>query len=575
MFPIRPGQYKHLEPLYREVFPPDLSKGQKANNNERFATSSRFDEIGEGLEPFAGTLTDLHLAHILKRTRFGTTMQEINSLKNKSLSVILDDLFVVSLNYPEPINNYNKPSEGKIDLDVPLGSSFVTAPFNDDFEGDRIVALKTWLTGRILSPNSGLQEKMLLFWWNFLPVKMWDVFISKSCYGYIQMLNRHVFGNFKELIKELTMDPAMLVFLSGAFNNKENPDENYAREIQELFCIGKGKDAGYQEDDVRAAARVLTGWTINWESIHTEGPPISYFNPEMHHTGNKTFSAFYGNKVIEGKEGMAGAGELDEMLEMIFATNESSKFIARKLYTFFVAAEISDLAEANVITPMAAIIKGNNYNIRPALRALLGSAHFFHPEIMGSMIKSPMDFILGLWKNFDMPVAQNALGEKDFYSAILWNMAGIGMEIGDPPNVAGWPPYYQAPNFDKIWINTDSITKRALASDSMIFWGYWISNSVNIAADLLKYVKGFENPEDPNSLISDFVLLNLGPALSPQQIELAKNILLNGQDQDYYWTGAWLTYMANPNDQSNATVVLNRLKPAFQLLLQMGESQLM
>ncbi|WP_373524226.1 DUF1800 family protein [Aquiflexum sp.] len=575
MFPIRPGQYRHLEPLYREVFPPDLSKGQKPGKTENFAKSSRFDEIGEGIEPFSGTLTDHHLAHILKRTRFGTTMQEIKSLRNKSLSAILDEILVVSIDYPEPINNYNKPNEGKIDLDVPLGSSFVNAAFNDDFEGDRIIALKTWMIGRILSPNSGIQEKMLLFWWNFLPIKLWDVFVSKSCYGYIKMLNRHVLGNFKDLIKDLTMDPAMLVFLSGAFNNKENPDENYGRELQELFCIGKGKNAGYIEKDVQAAARVLTGWTIDWESIHTEGPPISYFNPEMHHTGSKTFSAFYGNKVIEGKEGMAGAGELDEMLEMIFATNESSKFIARKLYTFFVASEISDLAEANVITPMAAIIKGNNYNIRPALKALLSSAHFFHPEIMGSMIKSPMDFILGLWRNFDMPAAQNPLGEKDFYSAILWNMGGIGQEVGDPPNVAGWPPYYQAPNYDKIWINTDSITKRALASDSMIFWGYWISSSVNISADLLKYVQGFEHPEDPNSLIAEFVLLNLGPALSPQQIEMAKNILLNGQEQDYYWAGAWLTYMASPTNQSNANIVLNRLKPAFQLLLQMGESQLM
>jgi len=182
---------------------------------------------------------------------------------------------------------------------------------------------------------------------------------------------------------------------------------------------------------------------------------------------------------------------------------------------------------------------------------------------------------LGLWRNFDMPKAVNPIGEKDFYSAILWNMGNIGMELGDPPNVAGWPPYYQAPNYDKIWINTDSITKRALASDSMIFWGYWISDSVKVTANLLEYVKGFENPEDPNALINDFVLLNLGLDLNETQIEMTKKILLNGQEQDYYWTGAWLTYLASPNDESNATIVLNRLKPAFQLLLQMGESQLM
>lgn len=575
MFPIKSGQYKHLQPLYREVFPPDLAKGKKTIKNESTGVISRLHEIGEGLDPYNGELTDHHLAHLVKRTKFGATIQDIKNIRNKSISSILDEMFEVSLEYPEPINNYNDLSKGKFDLEVPLGSSFVNARFNEDLEGDRLVSLKSWMIGRILGTDNGIQEKMLLFWWNFLPIKMWDVFISKSCYRYITMLNRHVLGNFKELIRDLTVDPAMLVFLSGAFNNKDTPDENFARELQELFCIGKGPEAGYQEEDVRAAARVLTGWTVNWESIHSEGPPESYFNADAHHTGNKQFSAFYGNKVIQGKAGMAGAEELDEMLEMIFATSESSKFIARKLYTFFVASEISALAETNVIEPLAAIIKGNNYNIRPALKALLSSSHFYHPEIMGALIKSPMDFILGLWRNFDMPKAENPLGEKDFYSAILWNMGNIGMELGDPPNVAGWPPYYQAPNYDKIWINTDSITKRALASDSMIFWGYWISDSVKVNANLLEYVKGFENPEDPNALINEFVMLNLGLELNETQIEMTKKILLNGQEQDYYWTGAWLTYLASPNDESNATIVLNRLKPAFQLLLQMGESQLM
>ena len=106
-------------------------------------------------------------------------------------------------------------------------------------------------------------------------------------------------------------------------------------------------------------------------NIHSEGPPVSYFNPDAHHTGNKTFSAFYGNKVIEGKEGEAGA-RTDELLEMILPV----QIHRQKTLYLFVAAEISDLAEVNIITPLAAIIKGNNYNIRIALKALLSSAHF-------------------------------------------------------------------------------------------------------------------------------------------------------------------------------------------------------
>lgn len=575
MFPIRPGQYRHLQPLYQKVAPPDLTSGLESSHDPNDYSNARLQYIEAGLEPFSGELTDAHLAHFIKRTRFGSTLEELKGLRGKQLSSIVAESLASFTPFAEPVNNYNDVSENKIDPDVPLGETFVQAKFNQDFEGDRIVALKSWMIGRILGQSSGIQEKMVLFWWNFLPIKMWDVFVAKSCYRYINMLHRNALGNFKTMIKDLTLDPAMLVFLSGAFNNKETPDENFARELQELFCVGKGKDAGYKEQDVQAAARVLTGWTVNWESIHEDGEPESYFNPEMHHLGDKQFSAFYGNKLITGKEGEAGAGELDEMLEMIFATNESAKHLSRKLYTFFVASEITELAEANVITPLASIIRQNNYDILPALEVLFSSAHFFHADIMGSLIKSPMDFILGLWRNFDMPVAENAMAEKDFYSAIMWDMSGMGMEAGDPPNVAGWTPYYQAPQYDKIWINTYTILKRATGSDSMIFWGYWISNSVKISADLLSYVKGFTTPEDPVLLIKEFALVNLGLELSPSQIEQVKMILLNGQDQDYYWTGAWLTYLASPNDEANATIVTNRLKPALQLLLQMGEAQLM
>lgn len=575
MFPIRPGQYRHLQPQYQKVAPPDLTSGLDFSSDPGVYSNARLKFIEAGLEPFSGELTDAHLVHFIKRTRFGATLEELRGLRGKSLDFIISQSLASFTPFTEPVNNYNDVSENKIDPDVPLGETFVQAKFNRDFEGDRIVALKTWMIGRVLGPSSGIQEKMVLFWWNFLPIKMWQVFVAKSCYRYINMLHSNALGNFKTMIRDLTIDPAMLVFLSGAFNNKETPDENFARELQELFCIGKGKDAGYKELDVQSAARVLTGWTVNWESIHSDGEPESYFNPEMHHLGNKQFSAFYGNKLITGKAGEAGAGELDEMLDMIFATNESAKHLARKLYTFFVASEITESAEVNVITPLAAIIRQNNYNILPALKVLFSSAHFYHPEIMGALIKSPFDFILGLWRNFDMPTAESAMAEKNFYSAILWDMSGMGMEAGEPPNVAGWTPYYQAPQYDKIWINTDTILKRAIGSDSMIFWGYWISNSVNIEADLLAYVKGFTVPEDPNMLVKEFALINLGLELTQSQIDLAKKILLNGQDQDYYWTGAWLTYMASPNDQESATIVTNRLKPAFQLLLQMGEAQLM
>jgi uncharacterized protein (DUF1800 family) len=550
-------------------------KGLGSKVKEGQTVNARLQEIEVGLEPFSGEFTDRHLAHLIKRISFGVNPDELNTFRNRGISAVLDHYFSNRIDFPEPVNNYNNIDSEKIDPEVNEGDSFVLAKFDNELEGDRIISLKAWMIRRILDSQSSIQEKMILFWWSYLPIKMWDVFVSKNCYRYFKMLERHSLGNFRELIKDLTIDPAMLIFLSGAFNNKYTPDENFARELQELFCIGKGKDAGYTEEDVRAVARVLTGWTIDWESIQNTGAPQSIFNPEMHFTGEKRFSAFYGNRVIQGREGADGALELDELLDMIFTNSETAKHISRKIYAFFVSTEISESAERNVITPLAGIIRQNNYDIAPALRVLLSSAHFFHPHIMGVMIKNPLDFTLGLWKNFEMKKAANPQEERDLYGGILWQTANIGMEIGDPPNVAGWPPYYQTPMYDKIWINSDTIAKRIFLCDSMIFWGYRLTGSQFITADILEFVKKLSRPEDPNLLIHEASVTIMGVGLSESFVDLVKQILLSGQDQDYYWTGAWLTYMANPEDLENKNVILNRLNPAFQRLLQLAETQLM
>jgi hypothetical protein len=575
MFPIRVGQFRHLQPAYRKVLPLDLTSGLPVDSQTASSPNSRLAYVSTGLEGYNGEFGAEQLSHLLKRTRFGCTNKELKEFGNRSLQEVLTRLFVSAAPVPLPLNHYNKPGEMKLDPDVPEGTSFVLAPFNRDFEGDRIVALKCWIIGRILGPEAGIQEKLALFWWNMMPIKLWDIFIAKSGFKYIQMVRQYAMGNFKDLIRALVKDPAMLVFLSGAYNTKDAPDENFARELQELFCIGKGKDAKYTEKDVQEAARVLTGWTVEWTSIHSNGAPESIFDPEKHHIGDKQFSAFYGNRIIKGREGVEGAEELEELLDMLFANQETALHLSRKLYTFFVASEISSQAETNVIKPLAQLIRSSNYDLLPALKALLGSAHFFDAEIMGSLIKSPMDYTLGLWRSFGLPVAENPAQETKLYSSILWQMSGMGMEIGDPPNVAGWPPYYQTPQYDKIWINTDSIGKRAIASDSILYWGFWISEALQLPANLLAFTKSMPNPEDPGALIEDFCLLHMGIRLVPEQLAQAKRILLSGQEYDYYWTSAWQAHNDSPNQEEKANVVLNRLKPTFQILLQMAEAQLM
>jgi uncharacterized protein (DUF1800 family) len=184
----------------------------------------------------------------------------------------------------------------------------------------------------------------------------------------------------------------MLYYLNGRLNTKRAPDENYARELQELFTLGKGSGSKYTEDDVKQTARVLTGFTIN----PTTSPFSTSFVSANHDTGDKTFSSFYGNTVIKGRTGInAGMDELKDLLDMIFNVEEVSKFICRRLYKYFVYYELDSTIETNVIEPLAKVFRDNGYEIKPVLKTLFESEHFYDVWNRGAMIKDPLSHTVG------------------------------------------------------------------------------------------------------------------------------------------------------------------------------------
>ncbi len=384
------------------------------------------------------------------------------------------------------------------------------------------------------------------------------------------MLRRLAYGNFKQMILEVTLDPQMLLYLNGAANNRFAPDENYSRELQELFTIGKGPDAGYTETDVQEAARVLTGHSVDWEQGATY-----LFRDYWHDTGDKQFSAFYNHTKIAGRSGPAGATEVDDLIDMIFEANEVAAFVVRKLYRFYVYSHIDAQTEAQVIQPLAQVFRDNDYEIKPVLRALFRSAHFYDPENMGAMIKSPLDFMIGFWRTFDvnMPAGATVTNEREIRTSMLWNMSSLGLELMDPPNVAGYPAYYQVPQFDKHWITTNSITNRAVITDSFIYWGFWSQNLLT-NVDLLAHIATLPNPGDPDRLIDDLVAMHLGYPLSDKVKQHLRSILLSGQLDPSYWTNAWFEYWDDPQDEMKINTVEIRAKVMFQTLLQRAEYHL-
>jgi uncharacterized protein (DUF1800 family) len=528
------------------------------------------------LTPYVGPFGTNEVIHLLKRTMFGAVKADVDYFKTKTLSQAVNELLTVTALPPTPpVKNYNNPVDpADLDTGVAAGTTWVTVNTNDGaVNSQRVSSFKSWWTGLMINQSRNILEKMVVFWHNHFATETTDIGRAIWCYQNNVILRKNALGNFKQFVKDITLDTGMLRYLNGYLNTNTAPDENYGRELQELFTVGKGVDNGtppYTESDVKAAAKVLTGYTINGTTN------TSTFSSSKHDITNKQFSSFYNNTVITGRSGVAGANELDEMLSMILATNESAVFICRKLYRWFVYYDIDATTEANVITPLAQIFRNNNYEIKPVLDALFKSEHFFDVLNQGCQIKSPVDMNVSLCREFGVvfPLSSDYVNAYYMWDYIRSQSSNMQQNIGDPPDVAGWKPYYQAPQFYEIWINSDTLPKRSQFSDTLANSGY-TRNGKNIKIDFTLFAKKLPNPGDPNELINDSItyLFRL-PLLPASKNQLKTDILLSGQTQDHYWTDAWAAYIANPNDVANATIVKNRLRDLYQYLMRLAEYQL-
>ncbi|MDQ3682349.1 MAG: DUF1800 domain-containing protein [Bacteroidota bacterium] len=524
-----------------------------------------------GINPYTGAWTINEVQHLLKRTMYGSTKADIDYFKTKSVSQAVDELLNPTAPLPSPpVNDYT--SATVTDPAVPAGQTWVNNPTNDGtLNSLRRASFKKWWAGVMINQDRSIREKMILFWANHFSTESVDIGNAHYVYKHHALFRQKALGNFKQLIKDVTIDEGMLRYLNGYLNTNTAPDENYARELQELFTLGKGPAVQYTEDDVKKAAKVLTGWRINGTTY------ASYFDASRHDTASKQFSSFYNNTIVNGQTGAAGANETDVLINMIFAKEEVSKYICRKLYRWFVYYTIDATTETNVIEPLATIFRNNNYEIKPVLSALLKSEHFFDVLNQGCQIKSPVDQVISTLREFKVVFPNNTNEYLDAYG--MWNyirnwLTSMSQDIGDPPSVAGWPSYYQEPQFYEIWINSDTLPKRNRYTDTMITTGY-SRNSKKIVIDAVAFTKTLANPGDPNLLIDDALnILYRVPLSQSAKQTIKQQILLSNQTQDYYWSNAWNAYIANPADQSNFTIVNNRLKSLYQYLMNLAEYQL-
>lgn len=524
-----------------------------------------------GLNEYTGPWTSNEVQHLLKRTLFGSTRADIDYFAARSMDQAVDELLNPTEPLPPPpVNDYSMDTP---DANVAAGTTWINDPnsTDDDLNEARRSSFKNWWVGTMLGQDRSIREKLTLFWADHFGTETGTIRISHFAYKHNDLLRKECLGNFKTLVKKVTVDPGMLIYLNGYLNAATAPDENYGRELMELFTQGKGPAVAYTEEDVRAAARVLTGWRIDPVTFSV------YFDATEHDTDDKQFSSYYSNTSITGQPGAGGTQETDDLINMLFSKDEVSKYICRSLYRWFVYYQIDAAAETNVIEPMAAVFRNSNYDIRTLLTVLLKSEHFFDVLNQGCLIKSPVDHVIGCMREFGVvfpPVATEYNDSYSMWSFLLGAMSRMGQDIGDPPDVSGWPAYYQAPGFHEIWINHDTLPKRNQFTDIMTRNGQ-TRNNKTIIIDTIAFTKTLSNPGDPSLLVNDaLAILYRVPLSDAARQHIKQSILLSGQTQDYYWTNAWNGYLADPSNTTATAIITNRLKSFYQYLMNLSEYQL-
>lgn len=365
-------------------------------------------------------------AHLLNRAGFGGTPAEIETLARLRPAEAVARLveFSATPDTP-PAPAWAKPDPGRAEWlrKVRQATADERRELQREFQREqrqRMLELQTGWLSRMVSGPRPFQEKLTLFWHGHFATSVLKVKDAYLMWRQNEVFRRHGTGEWLTLLREVTKDPAMLVWLDQAQSKPDHPNENYARELMELFTLGEGH---YTEKDVTEAARALTGLT--YDRLHQEPT----FRPRLRDLRDKTVFGRTGN--FDG----------EDLLKIITAQPRSARFLTGKLWRFFAGTEPSDaLTEA-----MAAEFHRHGQEFRPFLRTLFLSEEFHSPAVVRQQIKSPVQLLVTACRQLERPlppgpVAVNAL-------------RALGQELFNPPNVKGW-------DGGVAWINTNTLLTR-------------------------------------------------------------------------------------------------------------------
>ena len=525
-----------------------------------------------GIAPYTGPWTKQEAGHLLTRATMGHAYAELLEATDLGLEATLDRL-LEDLPLPE-----DPLITSRFDGGGAVGETWVDKPYaaGDNLMRSVVVRIRSlfgWIGKQMLTERMSARQTMILFWHNHFAIS--TAVEPKYNYRYLQTLHTHVYGDFRQLVKDMTVDPLMLTFLNGNQNSRRAPNENYARELLELFTLGKGPQVGdgdythYTEQDVVAMAKSLTGWVDYGFNATDTGEFGSRFVRARHDAQTVQLSHRFGNQTFAS----SGENTYADLVDLILEQDEVSRFMVRNLYRWFVYYDITPQVESDVIEPLARMFRDNDYQIKPVLRALLGSEHFFDVLSQGPMIKHPLDFTMGLLKNFEVRQEGTDRALEALYVATSGFARDLGMTHFTPPNVAGWKAFYQEPLYYRLWINSATLPLRQQYSAALLSGQTQVQGYGNLEISLLDIVRQFPNPGDLYPMIDEWVLLLFPRPIPTEQRDFLKDQLLPGLP-DTQWATEWFELQANPNDTALARALETNLRRMVRAMTEMPEFQL-
>ena len=445
-------------------------------------------EVQAGLEEHTAPLSREEVRHLLQRCTFALSPAVIDKYVGKTAGEVVDTLFnnAQARNSPTPpafvndvINNPDKLSGNRRDEES-RKFGLHSGDYNWDLGG--------WWVTQMKTDRESILEKMVFFWHGHLTTQYSNCVNIPVIPMYLQndLFRKNFAGNFYTLLEKITIDGAMLIYLNGNDNISEAPNENYGRELLELFSLGVGN---YTEADIKAAAKILTGWKVKYFADESMTPNRGYFNPNDFDKNSKRFFDETFSVNYEITQENVYNNSVRKLINVILTKkgNVAAKFMMTKLYRYFVYSNPNKTDET-LINDLSSRLVAAKFEFMPVLKTLLKSKHFFDEKNIGIQMKSPADTIVNMVSHFKYvdKYARNVMSE-------------LGLELFNPPNVSGWKGY-------RSWVSTKSLP-------TTIYYIHEIF-TYNTNTDFANWAEGIDNSGDLNRLTSRILETFFGRAVS-------------------------------------------------------------